>query len=170
VALKATTGPPDRYFQHRLPDKPPIATKVIDDEVDVSSSLFGDRRRPACFRHTQLPQRNNDRSAGPFVPELPSLSAVDGRNGIPHNRFCKKCARGARLLAISRGRDRAFFCNHSSSGVASAGPKDEDGTISDILPGAHCTIDVDGRPTINGLRRREKSSANNGCATIVASL
>ena len=41
-----------------------------------------------------------------------------------------------------------FFCNHSSSGVASAGLKDEIGKIRDILPGAHCTIDVDGRPTI----------------------
>jgi hypothetical protein len=80
--------------------------------------------------------------------QLPSLSAVDTRNGISHIPFSKKCARGARLLAISRGRDRAFFCNHSSSGVASAGLKDENGKIRDILPGAHCTIDVDGRPTI----------------------
>jgi hypothetical protein len=77
--------------------------------------------------------------------QLPSLSAVDARNGISHIPFSKKCARGARLLAISRGRDRAFFCNHSSSSVASAGLKDENGKIRDILPGAHCTIDVDGR-------------------------
>jgi hypothetical protein len=76
--------------------------------------------------------------------QLPSLSAVDTRNGISHIPFSKKCARGVRLLAISRGRDRAFFSNHSSSGVASARLKDEIGKIRDILPGAHCTIDVDG--------------------------
>jgi hypothetical protein len=76
---------------------------------------------------------------------MPSLSAVDTRNGISPIPFSKKCARGARLLAISRGRGRAFFCNHISSGVASTGLKDEDGQISDI-PDAH--FDVDGRPTI----------------------
>ena len=31
------------------------------------------------------------------------------RNGFRDIAFCKKCARGARLLAISRSRSRAFF-------------------------------------------------------------
>jgi hypothetical protein len=98
----------------------------------------------------KLPQRNK-RSKGSailFVPKLPSLSAVEKRNGISPIPFSKKCARGARLLAISRGRDRAFFCNHSPSRHCLSWAEDEDGKIGDILPDAHCTIDVDGKTTI----------------------
>jgi hypothetical protein len=104
-------------------------------------------------------------------PELPIPSAAELRNGISRYQFCRKCARGARLLAISRGRDRAFFCSHSFV-RRSLSWKDEDGKISVSYMCAlqMSTVGLRSSFMLSGLRRRENSSANNGSATIFASL